>query len=539
MAPVRPAVVIFVIGAALVLLVACANAGSLLLARATARERDVAVRLALGAPRARVLRAFLAEGLLIALAGAALGAILAFGAVRVFTRLAATMLPRLEDVAVDLPVLLASLAIAGLVALLCGTAPALHALRTDVAPAFRQTGGSGSRRARRLTGALVVAQIAASIVLLVGASLLARTVISLLSVDLGIESRRTLATTLMLTDAIGFDGAARKPFVADLMRELRGLPGVRHAGIGSSFPPQQSMVEVAFRVGPSRREARDTGHMGLAAVTPGYFGALGIPLLAGRLLEERDAGRGEPVAVISRSASRMIFDAEDPIGRRLPSRLPGARTEPARVVGVVGDVKYSGLHAAAGGTIYIPWEDLPVGVVNLAVRTAGDPLVVAPAIRSVVHGLDPGQPIGTIRPLDDVIARSIADRRLHTLLAGSFAGLALVLALVGLAAALARAVTELRRELAIRTALGSSPHRTVRFMIAKGAALAATGVVAGLAAAALAARGLAGMLYGLGPRDPTTFVGAAALVAFAALLACYLPARRAARVDPAELLRAE
>lgn len=536
-APVRPILLVFVIGAALVLFVASANTGSLLLARAVAREREVAVRIALGAARARVIGAVLAEAFVVALAGAALGAILAVWALRMVSRLAAGMLPRLHEVAIDVPVLLASLATAGFVALMCGTAPALHALRTDVAPAFRQMSGSRSRRVRRVTGALV-AQIAASVVLLIGAGLLIRTVVGLLRVDVGIEPRNAVATTLLLTDEVGFDAAGRRPFIADLTRELHALPGVLHAGVGSSFPPQSSMVEVEFRTVSGGREEY-SGLIGLASVTPGYFGALGIPLLAGRLLDQRDANAEYPVAVVSRSVARRLFGSQDPVGRTLPSRLPGVRKEPPRIVGIVGDVRYSGLEAPAGGAIYIPWEDLPVGVVNLAVRTTGDPAALGPAIRNAIHRVDPGQPVGNIRPLDHVIAGVVADRRLQAILILSFGGVALLLAVLGLVAGLARAVGERRRELAIRIALGSSPQRMIKLVVANGAALLVIGIAIGVTTAALAAGGLAGMVYGLSPRDPPTYGTAAAIVAFTGLVGCYLPARRAAQISPAELLRSE
>lgn len=537
-APVRPILLVFVIGAALVLFVACANAGSLLLSRAVSREREIAVRLALGAGRVRVVRAVLAEAVLIALAGAALGATVAIGAVRILGRLAAGTLPRLQEVAIDFPVLLASLATAGLVALVCGTAPAVHALRTNLAPAFRQAGASRTRHVGHVTGALVVAQIAASVVLLIGAGLLTRTVIGLLRVDLGIEPRNALATTLLLTDTIGFDAAARKPFIADLTRELRGLPGVRHAGVGSSFPPDSSMVDVEFRIISEGREEH-SGLIGLASVTPGYFGALSIPLLAGRLLEEGDADARYPVAVVSRSVARTLFASRDPIGRTLPARLPGVRADPPRIVGIVGDVRYTGLEAPAGGTIYIPWEDLPVGVVHLAVRTAGNPVVMAPAIRRAIHKVDSAQPVGNIRPVEAVIAGAVADRRLQALLISVFGGLALVLAVFGLVAGVTRAVGERQREIAIRTALGSTPGRTVKLVVANSAVLLILGITAGIATAALAAGGLAEMVYGLSPRDPLTYSVATAIVAFTGLVGCYFPARQAARISPAEVLRSE
>ncbi len=537
-APVRPVLILFGLGAALVLLVACANAGSLLLARAMAREREVAVRVALGASRARMARAVLAEALLIALGATALGAALAFAAVRAVGQLAAGTLPRLHEVAVDGPVLAASLAIAGLVALVCGAAPALHALRTDVAPAFRQTGASRSRRGGRVAGVLVAAQIAASVVLLTGAGLLSRTVLGLLHVDAGIESRNALATTLLLKDTVDFDAGARKPFVEDLLRELRALPGVSHAGIASSFPPDTSIVQVEFRMTSDEGE-RHTGLLVLSAATPGYFGALGIPLVRGRLFDESDGGSAEPVAVLSETAARRFFDGEDSVGRLLPSSLPGNRTAPPRVVGIVGDVRYLGLEAPAGGTIYVPWDDLPIAIANLAVRVSGDAPSLVPAIRTVIHRVDPRQPVGEIRLVEDILAGTIADRRLRALLISGFGAVALLLAVSGLAAGLVRAVGERRREIAIRTALGSSPRQTTGLVVSNALLLLLPGIAAGLVLTFAAAGGIASLIYGLSPRDPLTYTAATLLVLAAGLAASWLPARRAAAISPAELLRAE
>lgn len=538
LAPVRPILLIFVIGAALVLLVACANAGSLLLARAVSRERDIAVRLALGGSRVRVVRAILAEASLIALVAACLGVGGAVAAVSVVGRLAAGALPRLYEVAIDWPVLLASLAVAGPVALVCGTAPALHALRTDVAPRIRQAGTSHTRGARRASDAFVVAQVATCVLLLIGASLLTRSVIGLLRVDLGIQPRNTLGTTLLLDDRVGFDTLSRRPFIDELTRQLEATKGVLHAGLGTSFPPHSSLVEVQFRI-RSEGQDRETGLIGMASVTPGYFGALGIPLLAGRLLRDGDGDAGEPVAVISQSVAMTLFASQNPIGRSLPGRLPGRMTAPPRVVGVVGDVRYTGLDAPAGGTIYVPWVDLPAGVVHLAVRTTDTGSVGPAAIKSLIHRVDPSQPVGNIRPIDDVIADAVADRRLQALLVSTFAGFALFLAVFGLVAGLTRGVNERRRELAIRTALGLSPSRTVGLVLSNGSRLLAAGIAIGVATAALTAGGLAGMVYGLTPRDPSTYAAASGVVALLGLAGCYVPARRAAAISPAALLRSE
>jgi hypothetical protein len=313
---------------------------------------------------------------------------------------------------------------------------------------------------------------------------------------------------------------------------------VQHVAVATSLPPEQSFLEIELSFGPSRAEVRRTGRLVLASVTKDYFAALGIPLVSGRL-PDADLDSREGTAVLSRSAARAVFEDRDPIGRQLPTSLPGVHAKSLTVIGVVGDVKYAGLHAPAGGTIYVPWQLLPVGVVQLIVRAERDAVTVAPPIRDTIHRLDPAQPVGDIQPLERTISESIADRRLHAVLATSFAGLAFLLALVGLSAALSQSVSERRRELAVRMALGSDPSRTVRHVVGGGVRLVALGLVAGLVVAAFVTRGLAGFLYGLSPLDPATFLTVSAVVGVVSLMACYLPARLAAGIEPSELLRME
>jgi len=534
---VRPILLVFVAAAVLVLLVACANVASLLVARAIGREKEMAVRLALGAGRARVLRGHLVDAMVLAAAGAAGGGLLGYLGVRVLSALGSAILPRLDAVAVDLPVLSASLATAALVAILCGVAPGMHALRADIAPVFRQTGASATPLGRRLTAALVVAQIAASIVLLSGAVLLARTVVRLLGSDLGVETGRAATVELMLTETTGRPAGDRVPFVRALLEAIRAVPGVSAAGIGTSLPPAASSMSMSVRIEDGEHVTEHA--MDLAAVSRGYLEAIGARLLHGRLFDDRD-GTGEgAVVVLSEAVARDLFPDRDPIGLELSFDTPGDRGGRARVVGVVGDVKFSGLDEPPGPTLYVPWDRLPAGSVHLVTRTAGDPLALVPTIRQIVRRLDPAQPIGRTQSLEEVVSRSVADRTVYAWLAVGLAALAFVVALVGLVAALARSVAERRREMAIRAALGATPERTVRTVVGQGVVLALAGLGLGLAAAVASARGLAGFLYGVSAYDPVTYVAVSAGVTVTVVVACCLPARRAARISPAELMRAE
>jgi putative ABC transport system permease protein len=406
---------------------------------------------------------------------------------------------------------------------------------TDAGPLVKQAAGAGPRPARWLRTALLVAQVAGSIVLLTGAGLLARTVNRLLEEDTGVTPRGALTVRLMLSESTRFDAGSRATFVRELLREVRSLPEVEHAGVGSTLPPRMSPLVIGVRfVSDSRDEFRT---MSLASMTPAYFQALGGALVGGRYFEEADAGR--PVALISESVARDTFLSEDPIGRELPFRLMPAQLRAHRhtVIGVVRDVKYQGLDSPPGGAVYVQWDSLPSGISYLVVRTAGDPRRLAEPIRRLIAGLDEGMPVPAVETLEEEMSGSIAERRLRVVPAASFALLALVVAVIGLSGAVSRSVAERRREIAVRMALGASARRTVRLMLREPFGAAGAGVALGVACAWTVARSLAHLLYGVSPRDLTTFAAAVALVAVAAVAASYLPARRAARIDPMELLR--
>ncbi|HSF42837.1 MAG TPA: FtsX-like permease family protein [Thermoanaerobaculia bacterium] len=534
----RPVLGASMAGAVLVLFVTCGNVGMLLLGRAVLRRRDSAVRLALGAGRWRLARGPLVESLLLALAGSLLGLGLAVLAVRIFLRVAAGMVPRSHAIAIDAPVLAASAAMIFFVTLLCGAAPALDAARKDFTAAFRG-GLAGEPRTRRILSLLVVGQIAASIVLLSSAVLLARTVERLLAEDLGIEPEGVLVAKLSKGDGAVADAVERKVFAREVLDRVRALPGVTAAGLGSSLPPAGAPFQIYVR---RITEARDEGmSLSVVSVTPGFLEALGARQASGRLFESAE-DRFEPSAVLlSESAARLAAPGEDLAGRELPMRLPPvARFAGAPLVaGIVDDVKYLGLDKPAAAAVYLPWSARPTETAWLAVRADGELAALAPALRRILREIDPGLPVPEIRPLEDEMARSIADRRLRVVPALGFAAVALGVALTGIFALFSRAAAERRRELAIRIALGSSRSRILGLMLRSAGALTAAGLAAGLAGAVGVAAGLESLLFGVTPHDPPTFAAVLLFVAAACLLAAWLPARRASRVEPLELLRAE
>lgn len=535
---VQPVLVLFLAAAALLLLVACANVATLLVSRSMARVNDLAVRLAIGASPAHLVRTVLAESFVITIAGSALGALAAQAGVGAFVRLAGTSLPRTGAIAIDLPVLAAVAGVALVVTVLCGTAPALAAARTPFASAFREAGVAGSGR-RRLQAVLVVAQVAAAVLLLVGAGLFGRTVTALLGRGAGIQTDHALAMNVMLAESTRFDASSRQVFVDDALARVRALPGVVAAGFGAGLPPKHALTMSIRMVDGRGRD--DTHAVNLLSVTPGFFPALGIRLLRGRWFDEADDQGSEPVAVLSERAARELTFVADPLGRALSFALPsstGHRVRP-RVIGIVSDVRYSGLDASVAGNVYVRWRQLPVGAPYLAVRVAGAPEAMIPVVARAIHEVDPSVPLLDARTLDAEMNLAIAGRELRLWLVADFSIVAFSVALVGLFAVLGRSVTERRREIAIRSALGATPRNTLALVVSAGARLTLLGLAVGFGGALAAGRWLASLLYGVSPYDAPTYVAVAVVVACGAGLACYLPARRAMRLNPGELMRVE
>ena len=421
--------------------------------------------------------------------------------------------------------------------------PAAGAVRGDGVSLRGGTAATGSRATRRLRAGLVAGQIALSIVLLTGAGLLVRTVDRLLDEDAGFEPRQALTARLMLADTQFIEGDGETAFVDTLLERVRGLPGVQAAGVGSLLPPDDAAMSVLFvydergESGWSRREIT----LSFGAVTRGYFAALGARLRAGRRLDRADDLAEASPVMLSETAARLFYPNEDAVGRPMPYGVDqlGIAAGESPVIAVVDDMKHEGLAAPRTGAAYVPWRRVPTGVSHLVVRTTGDPMALAPAIRDLIRTLNPSLPVPEVRTVEDHVAGTIADRRLRVLPAAGFAALALAVAMVGLFGALARAVAERRHELAVRAAVGASPGRLVQLVVGSACAVTGAGLTAGLLAAAATGRGLASLLYGVGPYDPPTLAAAAAAVVAAALAATIIPARRAARLDPMVVLRAD
>ena len=524
-------------GALLVLLVACANVATMFIGRNVARRRELAARMALGATAPQLVRSVLVETSLSAVIASIVGTGLGMVMLRVFVAQAASSVSGLHRVTMGVPTALAIAGLTIVVCLVCGAVPALHAARTRVSP-FLRSASTPEPQAWRLRAALVVAQIALSCVLLIGAGLLTRTVSVLMRADHGFQPAGALEAKVVLSDTILFDNPQRAAFVPGLLERVRALPGVVHAGFGSNLPPQPPLITMSIRL--VRPNFDETRMLKIGTATPGYLRALGTRFVAGRDFDDSDAQTGASVVILSESVARFYFPGEDAVGRTI-TRMPamfGMTGEP-RVIGVVSDIKYEGLDSPASSAVYIPWASRPLGRGYLLVRTAGDPMLLAPAIRAAADAIDPTVPVPELQSLEDALARSISARRVRALPAAGFGLLALAVALVGVFATMTTLVAERRRDLAVRAALGASPSRLARMIVGRGLALTAAGVTLGLCLGGGAARSLGSLVYGVSPYDAVTFSATGVTVVIGALLMTYAAALRVRGVDPLTILKQE
>jgi putative ABC transport system permease protein len=519
---------------ALLLLVAAANVASLQAARATGRLREIGVRLALGASRARLVRQMLTETLLLAAAGGALGLALAWAGVRAAASLLPDSLPRRGSLSLDLPVLLVAALCVVVTALLTGLLPARVALRSGLRDALQRAGRAMAGGETRGRHALVAVQLALATTLVMGAALLAQSLFHLQEVTLGFADPDHLLTTrITRSDATDEAFGRNRRFFEAVEEEVRALPGVVAAGVSSEVPFGDQDTEMT--ISPTQSSAslpRGGVQASWRIATGDYFRTLRIPLRRGRLF----AAHGEPrrTMMLSEGLARRLWPGgEDPTGRQV--RLGNHQV--FTIVGVVGDVRQIGLKDDPTPTMYMStsWSLWPT--MTLAVRTQGDPAALAQDVRRTVARLDPRQPVSEFRTLRSAVAASAATPRLHTFLLGSFAGLALLLAGVGVAGVVGYAVGQRTRELAVRLALGSAPGRAVWHVMSGSLRVCAVGILCGLAASLALGRALSGVLYGVAAHDPLTLLATAAALLAAAALACWLPARRATRIDPCVTLR--
>ena len=532
---VRPALLVFSGGVALVLLIACANVANLLLARATSRAREISVRMALGAGRTRLMRQLLTESMLLALVGGIAGVALAVWAVRALQLGASGLLPRLDEVQVDGMVIVFSLVLATVTGLLFGLAPALRLAGGTVAGMLRDgTRASGDRRVARFRNGLVLGEVALAVVLLVGATLLIRSFDRLSRVDLGFDTEGVLTYALVLPSAVVEDEGQLPALYDRILEQTRALPGVQSVAMTTGVPMGGANY-ITFAI-EGRTPPPDVGEdVQPFAVTPEHFVTLGIPLRRGRLLDERDAAGAPAVAVVSDELVRRFFGGGDPIGRRI--RVDGGEESWLTIVGVVGDVAQEEVTAAPYPQIYASLAQNPQRSVAVVLRTAGDPATLAQPARQALAAAAPGIPPRDLRTLEERVADTIAMPRVSAAVIGLFAALALALAAIGLYGVLAYSVVQRTREIGIRIALGARRAEVLGLIVRQGMRPALAGIAVGLVAALAATRVLASLLYGVTTTDPSTFVAVPLFLAAVSLLAAWLPARRAAGVDPMVALR--
>jgi putative ABC transport system permease protein len=524
-----------------VLLIACANVANLLLARAGAREREIAIRAALGASRRRMIRQLLTESTFLALIGGGLGLLLAWWGLEMLIQIGSVSFPRISAATLDARVLAFTLAVALLTGILFGTAPALQASRAK--HDTLKEGGRGltaGAASQRLRGLLVVAEIALSLVLLVGAGLLLKSFFRLHSVDAGFSTEGILTMRIGLPQVRYPEPSDVGRFYRDVLERVRRLPGVEVAGATSALPlsgtGSSGTTTIDTRAVPPQEASPEADWR---AVTPGFFEAMGIRLIRGRYFEERDAETATPAAIIDETMAETYWPEDDPIGKRLKRGGMQSRNPWMTVVGVVKHVRYRTLEERSRVQLYWPHLQNPSRSMSLALRTSVDPAALSPAVQRVILGLDPDRPVSRVRTMEELLADSIARRKFSMLLLAIFAAAALLLASIGVYGVLSFAVTQRSHEMGIRMALGASRGSVLRLVMSQSLALALTGAAIGLAASFWLTRLISTLLFDVKAHDPATFALVPAFLVAVALAAGYLPARRATKVDPMIVLRYE
>jgi putative ABC transport system permease protein len=536
---VRPALLTLMCAVGFVLLIACINVANLLLARGTTRRREIAIRAALGAARSRIIRQLLTESVLLALLGGALGLLVARWAVQGLLSLTAGVLPRADEVGLDWRVLGFALALSVLTGVAFGLAPALQTSGAGVQEALKESGSSGnSPRGNRLRSSLAVLEIAAAIVLLVGAGLLVKSFLRLEQVETGFNPEHVLTLRLSLPAARYKTPEAAANFYTRLLSRVSTLPGVEAAGAIDYLPVQQSGRNGTVQIVGQPPDPNEQGPLvEKRRASPDYFRVMQIPLVAGRFFDAQGRER-TPVAIVNQQFVRTILHGQNPLGQRIQDDAGDIE-----IVGVVGDVRQMELSQPPWPELFMPYQQSssPTGLLSmsLVVRSPADPASLTQSVKREVLAVDPAQPVYGVLTMEQVLDRSISRQRLFMVLLGLFATLALALAVVGIYSVMSFLVTQHTREIGIRVALGAQPRDVLALVLGQGLVLTAAGVVVGVGLSLALTRLMAGLLFGVRATDPTTLVAVPVLLALVATLACYVPARRATRVDPVLALRHE
>jgi putative ABC transport system permease protein len=538
--PVQEALLTLLAAVGFLLLMACVNVANLLLARGATRRKELAIRSAMGASRARVFAQLLCESVLLGLAGGVLGLALARAAVGLVVRFGPSGIPRLAETKIDGRLFLFALAISILTGILFGIMPAIQSGARNINSALIEggRGGTAGRSGRLMRNGLVVAEIALAVVVLISAGLLIRSFAALRAVNPGFQPAGLLTFRLTVSGGRNSTVDRRIPFFQQVPERIAALPGVRSVGGVDMLPLAGLGVGVAFSVegrpAPLPSE-RPSGFW--RAVTPDYFRTMGIPLLAGRMFTAADTAQSPPVVIVNQTIAKRLWPGADPLGGRLLLDLTNVKA--ATIVGVVGDVKADKMEGEGWPMIYSPHPQAPFPYMVFAVRTAGEPMAMVSTVEREIHQLDPDQPIADVQSMETVMNQSVAPAQFNAVLLAVFAAIAFLLAAVGIYGVIAYDVTARTNEIGIRMALGAQPADVRKLVMVQGARLAAYGIAAGLAAAFALTRLMAAMLYAVNPRDFYTFAMIPVLLGAVALFASYLPSRRATRLNPIVALRHE
>lgn len=546
--PMRPALLILMVSVALVLLIACSNVANLLLSRAVDRRKEIAIRASLGSGRGRLVRQMLTESMLLSLLGGAAGLLLGFWCIVALPKFSPSNIPGLDRIHIDGWTLAITFGLSLFTGLLFGLAPALHCARADLTGTLKEGEAQASAglhlfRRNKARSLLVMAEFGLALMLLVGAGLLANSFLILIRQKPGYNPEGVLALQISLPRARYPQPDMQLAFFDQLLQALRGVPGVQSAGSANLMPMTPAVIRINFRI-PGHPESTGPESMpsaGVRLVSPGYLQTMGTRIISGRDFSDQDRENAAPVVIVNESMVRRWFSGANPIGRQVD--LNG----PREVIAVVEDVKPQGLDSEPQPELYLPHRQSarmlmmggPANAMNVVVRTGGDPLTLVSSVRARVGALDPQIPIFNVSTLKQRVSDSVAQPRFYAVLLGIFAGLALVLAAVGIYGVFSYHVSQCRREIGIRMALGAQRANLFFLILRQGILLACVGVATGLAGAWAVNSFLSGFLFGISPTDPATYAAAAALMVFLALLASYLPARRAMAVDPVLALRQE
>jgi putative ABC transport system permease protein len=520
-----------------ILLIACANVANLMLARTAARERELAIRSALGAGRRRLIRQLMTESLLLSFVGGLAGLLLAMWGIDFLLSLSSANIPRLTAISISSPVLLFTLGISVVTGCLFGLAPALQMSNLNRSLKEGGRGTHGNPRGKRLRAALVVVEIALSLVVLVGAGLLMKSLVRLLQVDPGLVAENLLTANVGFVQFI--EPQRRAAVQREIINRISQIPGVQAAGGGTGLPPDIAQRGTRFNVQGLPEGDGDARFSYFIAISPEYFRALGTPFVEGRTFTEGDDAGSSKVVIISKTLARNLFPNESAVGKRLQLINPEQSNEWREIVGVAGDVHYAGLNGSGVSTIYTPFAQTPFLWNYLMIRTNGLPETLTQNVRQAVSSVDTTLEAADFRTMDQLISQSVAQPKFYTILFGSFAFLALALATVGIYGVMAYAVAQRTHEIGVRVALGASRGDVLRMVIKQGMILALAGVALGLMAAFGLTRLMSNLLFDVRATDPMTFVVISVMLIVVALLACFIPARRATKVDPIVALRYE